>query len=109
MVDFDDLNSPTAAFDFSTGAQTADPDPRTLASEGLLRAAEIAFLRENRPYMKWIDLVYQGFALVDLTPEECIVRFRGVDTFDPDAEAFTFAKFRVANGSRIMEVLDPDE
>lgn len=106
--DFDDLNSPTAAFDFTTGSQTADPDPRELAGEAILRAAEIAFLRENRPYMKSMDLVYQGFALVDVTPEECIVRFRGVDTFDENAEAFTFAKFRVANGSRVMEVLDPD-
>ena len=109
MVDFDDRNSPVAAFDFTSGSQTADPDPRELAGEAILRAAEIAFKRENQPYMKWIDLVYQGFTLVDLTPEECIVRFRGVDTFDPDAEAFTFAKFRVANGSRTMEVLDPDE
>jgi len=109
MPDFDDLNSPTAGFDFTTGSQTADPDPRSLAGEAILRAAEIAFLRENRPYMKWLDLVYQGFALVDVTPEECIVRFRGVDTFDANAEAFTFAKFRVATGSRVMEVLPLDD
>jgi hypothetical protein len=37
------------------------------------------------------------------------VRFRGVDTFDPDAEAFTFAKFRIANGSRVLEVLATDD
>lgn len=109
MPDFDDLDSPTAAFDFTTGSQTADPDPRTLAPESILRATETFFLRENRPYMKWIDLFYQGYALVDVTPEECIVRFRGVDTFDPDAEAFTFAKFRVANGSRVLEVLPTDD
>jgi alkaline phosphatase D len=106
--DFDDRNSPTAAFDFTTGSQTADPDPREIAGEAILRAAEIAFKRENQPYMKWIDLVYQGFVLVDVTPEECIVRFRGVDTFDENAEAFTFAKFRVANGSRVLEVLPLD-
>ncbi|RIL08173.1 MAG: hypothetical protein DCC71_00015 [Proteobacteria bacterium] len=106
--DFDDAHSPTVAFDFTTGSQTADPDPRELAPETILRAAEIAFLRANRPFMKWVDLVYQGFALVDVTPEECVVRFRGVDTFDPNAEAFTFAKFRVASGSRVLEVLEPD-
>ncbi len=109
MPDFDDPASQTAAFDFTTGSQTADPDPRELAPEGILRATEIFFLRANQPYMKWIDLFYQGYALVDVTPEECIVRFRGVDTFDPDAEAFTFAKFRVANGSRVLEVLPVDD
>jgi alkaline phosphatase D len=107
--DFDDAASPVAGFDFTTGSQTADPDPRELAGEEILRAAEISFLRENRPYMKWMDLLYQGFALVDVTPAECIVRFRGVDTFDPDAAAFTFAKFRVANGSTTLEVLDPTD
>ena len=109
MPDFDDPASPTAAFDFTTGSQTADPDPRELATEGILRATETFFLRANRPYMKWIDLVSQGYALVDVTPDECIVRFRGVDTFDPDAEAITFAKFRVGNGSRVLEVLPLDE
>jgi alkaline phosphatase D len=107
--DFDDANSPTVAFDFTTGSQTADPDPRELAPESLLRAAETFFKSANRPYMKGIDLLYQGFALVDVTPEECIVHFRGVDTFDPDAQAFTFARFRVANGSRVLEVLPVEE
>jgi alkaline phosphatase D len=97
------------AFDVTTGSQTADPDPRELAPESLLRAGEAFFKTANRPYMKGIDLVQQGFALVDVTPEECIVQFRGVDTFDPDAQAFTFARFRVTNGSRVMEVLPVDE
>ena len=109
MPDFDDPASPTAAFDFTTGSQTADPDPRELAPEGVLHATGQFFLRENRPYMKAIDLFYQGYATVDVTPEECIVRFRGVDTFDPDAEAITFGKYRVANGSRVLEVLPVDD
>jgi alkaline phosphatase D len=107
--DFDDPASPVAAFDFTTGSQTADPDPREIAPEALLRDGETFFLLNNRPYMKWVDLVYQGFALVDVTPEECVVTFRGVDTFDPDAQAFTFAKFRVASGSRVLEVLPVDD
>jgi alkaline phosphatase D len=107
--DFDDPSSPVAAFDFTTGSQTADPDPREIAPEALLRDGETFFLLNNRPYMKAVDLVAQGFALVDVTPEECIVRFRGVDTFDPDAQAVTIAKFRVASGSRTLEVLPLDD
>ncbi len=107
--DHDDPASPVAAFDFTTGSQTADPDPRTLAPVGLLRATEQQFLNENDPYMRFVDLVAQGYAVVDLTPEECVVRFRGIDTFDPDATAFTTGLFRVASGSRSLEVLPVPE
>jgi alkaline phosphatase D len=55
--------------------------------------------------MKGIDLVEQGYVVVDVTPEEMIVEFRGIDTFDPDAEAYTFARYRVVKGANAMEVL----
>ena len=103
--DFDDAASPTVAFDFVTGSQTADPDPRTRAPEFLWRAIEQGFLTANAPYMKYTDLLEQGFAVVDATPDECIVSFRAVDTFDPNAAARTIARFRVRSGSRQLEVL----
>ena len=43
--------------------------------------------------------------LVDVTPEETTAQFRGLDTFDPNAEASTFARFRVVEGRPGIEVL----
>jgi alkaline phosphatase D len=59
----------------------------------------------NAPYLKQIDLLNQGYVLVDVTPEETTVEFRVLDTFDPDAEASTFARFRVVAGRPGVEVL----
>jgi len=103
--DFDDPASPTAAVDFVTGSLTADPDPRTIAPVDTLRIGEDLFLLNNKPYMKAIDLVEQGYAIVEVTPEETLVEFRGIDTFDENAEAYTFARFRVVRGSQTLEVL----
>jgi len=102
--DFDDLASPVAAFDFVTGSQTADPDPARTADEPLTRFIESVFLQQNHPYMKHINMWNQGYAVVDVTPEELNVHFRVIDTFDPDAEPRTYVRFRVASGSRRMEV-----
>jgi alkaline phosphatase D len=105
MPDFDDPASPVTAVEFVTGSLTADPDPRTIAPEELLHVAEALMLGANAPYLRQIDLLNQGYALVDVTPEETIVEFRVLDTFDPDAEASTFAKFRVVAGRPGIEVL----
>jgi len=103
--DFDDPASPTLAFDFVTGSLTADPDPRSLAPEDLLRSFETLLLSANAPYMKYVNLLEQGYALVDVTPEALVVEFRAVDTFDPAATARTTARFRVLAGSRTLEIL----
>jgi alkaline phosphatase D len=108
MPDYDDPASPVAGFDFVTGSQTADPDPRTLADESLLRAAAAVMVGENQPYMKDVNLLDQGYVRVELTPEECLVSFRFVDTFDPAAQARTGIRFRIVNGSRSIEVLPGD-
>lgn len=105
MPDFDDPASPVTAMEFVTGSLTADPDPRTIAPEELLHAAEQLMLQANTPYMKQIDLLNQGYALVDVTPEETIVEFRVLDTYDPDATATSFARFRVVAGRPGIEVL----
>jgi alkaline phosphatase D len=107
MPDFDDPASPITAMEFVTGSLTADPDPRTIASEDLLHLAEQLMLGSNTPYLKQIDLLNQGYALVDVTPEETIVEFRVLDTFNADAEASTFARFRVVAGRPGIEVLAP--
>ena len=103
--DFDDDASPITAMEFVSGSLTADPDPRTIAPEALLHAAEQIMLGANKPYLKLVDLLQQGYVLVDITPDETLVEFRGIDTFDPDAEAITFARFRVVNNRPGIEVL----
>ncbi|MBM4244547.1 MAG: hypothetical protein FJ148_12125 [Deltaproteobacteria bacterium] len=103
--DFDDPASPITAMEFVTGSLTADPDPRTIAPADLLHVAERIMLNANAPYLKQIDLLNQGYTTVDLTPGEAIVEFRVLDTFDPDAEASTFARFRVVAGVPGIEVL----
>ena len=106
--DFDDESSPTVAFDFVTGSQTADPDPTTIAPVEVLLAVEELFLANNNPYMRYVNLLDQGYAVVEITPEEIEVAFRVIDTYDPDAVARTTARFRVVNGSSTMEVLPGD-
>ncbi|HKJ24699.1 MAG TPA: alkaline phosphatase D family protein [Myxococcota bacterium] len=103
--DYDDPASPTAAFDLVTGSLTADPDPREIASEQQLRFIEGVFLEQNQPYMKDIDMLEQGYAIVEVTPEEIVCDFRGIDTFDENAEPYTFARFRIVRGSRTLEEL----
>jgi alkaline phosphatase D len=103
--DFDDPSSPVTAFDFVTGSLTADPDPTTIAPIDLLHAVEQVVVSANAPAMKYMNIVNQGYALVDVTPEETIVDFRAIDTFDPNAEPFTVARFRVVYGGRTMERL----
>jgi hypothetical protein len=105
MPDFDDAASPITAMEFVTGSLTADPDPRTIAPEDLLHAAEAIMLGANAPYLRQIDLLHQGYTLVDVTPEETLVEFRVLDTFDPNAVASTFARFRVVAGRPGIEVL----
>ena len=105
MPDFDDPASPITAMEFVTGSLTADPDPRTIAPEDLLHAAETLMLAANAPYLRQIDLLNQGYTLVEVTPEEVRVDFRVLDTFDPNAEASTFASFRVVAGRPGIEVV----
>lgn len=106
--DFDDPDSPSVAVDFVTGSLTADPDPREIADEGTLKLAEQLFLVNNMPYLRYVDLLSQGYALVEVTPEEATVEYRVLDTFDPEARARTAARFRVASGSGKIEI-DFDE
>lgn len=111
--DPDATGSPTTAFDFCTGSLTADPDPRKaflgdlprdVATE-VLRLAERWVLSQNNGLMRHMNLVDQGYTVVDVTPEELVVTIRLVDTADPAAEAVDGARFRLRPGSRRIEVL----
>ena len=111
--DYDAPGSPVAAFDFCNGSLTADPDPRSSflgelprdVAEEVLRVAEQFVLSQNSPYLRHMNLVDQGYTVVDVTPEEMVVTVRLVDTFDPDAGATDGARFRLRPGSTRMEIL----
>jgi alkaline phosphatase D len=111
-----DAGGPTAAFEFVSQSMTADPDikksylkdlPSEVAS-GALRIAE-GFLMAQNPGMRHLNFEQQGYVLVDVTPDEMVVKYRHVDTYDPDAEAWTGATFRLANGGQHIEVLQHAE
>lgn len=108
----DDIDSPTrrgVLAEFTTGSLTADPDPRTLfgglprqLAESLIHLGE-RFVTTQNPWYTYVNFLDQGYALVDVTPEELVCEFRLVDTFDPEATARTGAAFRVRRGSSAVE------
>ena len=111
--DTDDPGSPTVAFDFCTGSLTADPDVRTSylpdlpldVAEGVVRLGEQFVLSQNAPYLRYMNLVEQGYTVVDVTPEEMVVTMKMIDTSRPDAEVRDGAKFRLTPGATRLEVL----
>ena len=112
-VDYDKPSTPVAAFDFCTGSLTADPDPRKSflgdlpepVAEEVLRAAERFVLNSNAPAMRHLNLIDQGYTVVDITPEEMLVTIRNIDTTNPEAEAVDGARFRLRKGAQRIEVL----
>ena len=106
--DFDDIDSPITAMEFVTGSLTADPLPTEIAPLELLQLAENIMLDANNPYLRHVDLLNQGYAVVDVTPKRTIVEFRVIDTLDPDAEASTYGRFMVLDGVPGIITLGPD-
>lgn len=109
--DFDDKTSPVVAFDFCTGSLTADPDPRTLLkgfspkdAERLIHVAEKYTLGVNK-HIDYCNLLDQGYVVVDVMPDAVEVRFRMIDSFDPDAKARDGAAFRILLGTDTIERL----
>lgn len=115
-VDHDDPWSPVVAHDFVTGSLTADPDPLDAylsdlprdAGEEVLHLAERWVLGQNQLTMRHMNLLDQGYAVVEVTEQSTTVDFRIVDTFDPDAVPFTGARYRVDRDGGPMRRLPPD-
>jgi len=110
--DVDQPGSPIVAYDFCSGSLTTDPDPRSYlgdlprdAAEEVLRIAERWVLSQNAPYLRHMNLVDQGYTIVDVTPEEVVVTIRLIDTYDPDAEPYDGARYRLRPGSPRLEQL----
>ncbi|MFN8051104.1 MAG: alkaline phosphatase D family protein [Acidimicrobiales bacterium] len=107
-----DAGGPVAAFEFVSQSMTADPDVRraylkdvpTEIATAALRLGEQFMLGQN-PGMRYLNLENQGYVLVDLNPEEMVVQYRHIDTYNPDATAYTGAKFRLTKGGDHIEQL----
>jgi len=109
--DPDNLGSPIVAHDFVSGSLTADPDPRRSilgslpfdTAESVLGLAERWIVSQN-PGMRHVNLIDQGYVIVDVTPDRVEIDFRLVDTYDPGAQPWTGAKFRLPRGG-VLETL----
>ena len=110
IPDYDDPASPLVAFDFTCGSLTADPD---LIQQGLPTPPEEtrAYYRtlerlgmEINPWLTHLNFLEQGYATVELTPEEAIVEFKLIDTYDPEATPWVGARFRLLAGQVGMSV-----
>lgn len=90
--DYDDAASPAASYEFVTGSLTADPPPegtyKTLTGQSVSRAEAITGLQavataglDINQHLDFLDMVNQGWGLVDVYPDRITVKFRVLDTF----------------------------
>ncbi len=110
IPDFDDPASPVAAFDFTCGSLTADPDVIRRGAptppdqvRAFYRATERAGLTIN-PWLAHLNLVDQGYGTIEVTPEEAIIEFKLIDTYDPDAESVVGMRFVIRDGEPTFSV-----
>lgn len=114
--DFDDPASPVVAHDFVTGSLTADPDPREAAAPGdpelgetIVRALEAQWISQNSPYLRYANIVNQGYSIMEVTPDEVTVEVVLVDTADASAQPRRAARFRVSADGGPMETVPSDD
>lgn len=111
-VDPFDQASAMIGADVTAPSLTADPDVRraylpdlpTDVADEVLHLAERWVVSQN-PDMRYMNLIHQGYVVVDVDPERIEVTYRFVDTADPDATAVDGARFRLRHGVPGVEVL----
>ena len=105
--DPDDPASPVAAFDFTCGSLTADPNVLDVkgstpeAERPKQLAIEEIGLQINQ-HFRYLNFVDQGYGLAHVTPDEIILEFKLVDPFDEAAEAKVGARFVLPRGATDM-------
>lgn len=108
--DYDDAASPLVAHEFVTGSLTADPPPegtvRNLTGNEVSRAEAIEFLRgleaaglAVNEHLDHINLVDQGYAVVEVTPDLLRVEFKVLDTFAADPAVTVAWSYEVPRGA----------
>lgn len=110
IPDFDDPASPLAAFDFTCGSLTADPDvikqgapapPEAVRAQ--FRGVEQLGININ-PWLAHLNLIDQGYGLIEVTPEEATIEFKLIDTYDPNAEAVVGVRFVIRQAAHTFSV-----
>ena len=104
-VDPFDQSSPFVGADVTAPSLTADPDVRraylpdlpTDVADEVLHLAEQWVVSQN-PDMRYMNLIQQGYVVVDVDPERIEVTYRFVDTADPDATAVDGPRFQLRHG-----------
>ncbi len=98
------------AFDFTCGSLTADPDVIEDAAPTPPDEARANFRNLEKlgmqinPWMTHINFIEQGYATIEVTPDEAVVEFKLIDTYDPNAVPWVGARFRMRTGQVGMAV-----
>ena len=87
--DFDRANAPVVATEFCG---------TSITSESWAQKRNLALLADN-PHVKYVSSERRGYVLMELTPERCTVRLRGIHNEKVrDTGIVTQASFVVENG-----------
>jgi alkaline phosphatase D len=108
-ADFDDDAAPVAGFDFTCGSLTADPDVlhvegSTAEKERAKNQALAQVGQQINQHLRYLNLIDQGYGLVTVTPEQVVVEFKLIDTYDEHAQAKVGARFVVPRRADDMSV-----
>lgn len=79
----------------ATGAPLT-PEQTTLLSNNL---------RLTNPHIKYTQQTARGYGIAEVSQDQMLVTFKGVNALDPNATARTIGRFRVARGNPRVQVL----
>jgi hypothetical protein len=101
----------SVATEFVGGSVTSLGVPETVNSTtGVPLTAEQTTLLTNNllltnPHLKYTQQTARGYGVAEVSRDQMLVTFKGVNALDPNATARTIGRFRVASGSPRVQVL----
>ena len=110
IPDYDDPASPLAAFDFTCGSLTADPDVIEQAAPTPPAEARTFYRNLERvglginPWLAHLNFIEQGYGVIEVTPERAVVEFKIIDTYDAEAEPRVGMRFVIERDSPVFSV-----
>jgi len=110
-VGVDGRGPESVATEFVGGSVTSLGIPEIVQSTtGLPLTGEQSTLLTNNllitnPHLKYTQQTSRGYGVAEITRDQMVVTFKGVNALDPNATARTIGRFRVASGSPRVQVL----
>lgn len=101
----------SVATEFVGGSITSLGIPETVnsTSGAPLTPEQTALLSNNltltNPHLKYTQQTARGYGVAEVSQDQMLVTFKGVNALDPNATARTIGRFRVASGTPRVEVL----